>query len=140
MWQEPSRWVLLFERFGDDHEHYINLFFASSQDAYEFAKTIPQLKRCIAVTEDEFFVYKQELTEGINGEASYWRSRTPRPVQRNIVELVEPVEDECQQGGYRQFVSAVSDEREHIPEKPFRNYHPGFTHPNFATLPFNRKK
>ena len=136
-----EKWVLLYQRKYDDSVHYSNLLFSSEQEAYSFAKTIQHLVRCIAVTHQEFLEWRDFQYQALESELGYWRSRQPRPVQRNITEVIPIPEDELpQEQGYVQNVQAIVDEREKIPEARFRNfssYKPAFVRPEFGQL---RKK
>ena len=67
---------------------YINLFFDSEEIARRFAIQ-QKLIEFITVSSQEFFIFKESIREGINQELDYYHTRVPRPVQRNITEIIE---------------------------------------------------
>jgi hypothetical protein len=66
---------------------YINLFFLNYEEAIRFPNR-EKICEFIVVTAPEFYDFKETLISGINGEIDYWRDRQPRPVQRNIEEII----------------------------------------------------
>jgi len=88
---ESYPYVILYkDEFGSIK--FVNLFFTNEKQATAFALT-HKLHEFICVSSPEFYEFREMMREGINGELHYWHSRTPRPVQRNITEVVDPAEE-----------------------------------------------
>lgn len=139
MLMDENKYVLYYECKYLDGIRYCNILFDDVTSAYSFARGIKNLTRCLVVTLAEHLEFRDNFVENYNGEIGYWHSRTPRPVLRNILEII-PEDEIPEETGYVQHVQAIVDEREKIPEAIFRNfssYRPAFVRPEFGQL---RKK